>query len=195
MHSLVLQAGEKRFRQRIIPTLTGPPDRMPQPSRVSVARYSADVYCVPRSELNRIRFNADRGSTYTANSFTTLCRDRLGVVQSMGRVGSCFDNAAAEAFFSSLEHEVLSRHHFRPWAEARAVVVPGARSSTTSNDGTGRRRCCRRTSTRESLPSSRTQLKQSLHDSGETQVNTPTATPSSPTSTTKPPTIWPPATP
>ena len=31
MHSLVLQAGEKRFRQRIIPTLTGPPDRMPQP--------------------------------------------------------------------------------------------------------------------------------------------------------------------
>ena len=41
----------------------------------------------------------------------------------MGRVGSCFDNAAAEAFFSSLEHEVLSRHHFRTRAEARAVVV------------------------------------------------------------------------
>jgi hypothetical protein len=28
---------------------------------------------------------------------------QLGVRQSMGRVGSCFDNAAAEAFFSSLE--------------------------------------------------------------------------------------------
>ena len=41
----------------------------------------------------------------------------------MGRVGSCFDNAAAEAFFSTLEHEVLSRHHFRTRAEARAVVV------------------------------------------------------------------------
>jgi hypothetical protein len=26
--------------------------------------------------------------------------------------GQCFENAAAEAFFSTLEHEVLSRHHF-----------------------------------------------------------------------------------
>ena len=36
---------------------------------------------------------------------------------------------------------------------------PGARSSTTSNDGTARRRCCRRTNTRRSLRSNRTQLK------------------------------------
>ena len=41
----------------------------------------------------------------------------------MGRVGSCFDNAAAEAFFSTLEHEVLSRHHFTTKAHARQVVV------------------------------------------------------------------------
>ena len=30
----------------------------------------------------------------------------------MGRVGSCFDNAAAEAFFHCLEWEVLSLHDF-----------------------------------------------------------------------------------
>ena len=41
----------------------------------------------------------------------------------MGRVGSCFDNAAAEAFFSSLEWEVLSRHEFDTRAQARAVVI------------------------------------------------------------------------
>ena len=40
----------------------------------------------------------------------------------MGRVGSCFDNAA-EAFFSSLEREVLSRHDFETTREARAVVL------------------------------------------------------------------------
>jgi transposase InsO family protein len=70
----------------------------------------------------RVVFHTDRGSTYTARSFTGLC-ERLGVRQSMGRVGSCFDNAAAEAFFSTLEHEVLSRHHFTTRAQARAVVV------------------------------------------------------------------------
>ena len=41
----------------------------------------------------------------------------------MGRVGSCFDNAASEAFFSTLEHEVLSRHRFATKAQARAVVT------------------------------------------------------------------------
>jgi len=41
----------------------------------------------------------------------------------MGRVGSCFDNAAAESFFSTLEHEMLSRQHFKTKAQARAVAL------------------------------------------------------------------------
>ena len=41
----------------------------------------------------------------------------------MGRVGSCFDNAAAEAFFSTLEWEVLSRNEFRDPDHAREVVL------------------------------------------------------------------------
>ena len=76
-----------------------------------------------RTVIDGVIFHTDRGSTYMATDFTKLCR-RLGVVQSMGRVGSCFDNAASEAFFSTLEHEVLSRHHFRTRAEARAGVSP-----------------------------------------------------------------------
>ena len=43
--------------------------------------------------------------------------------QSMGRVGSCFDNAAAEAFFSTLENEVLSRHHFTTRDQACKIIV------------------------------------------------------------------------
>lgn len=72
-------------------------------------------------EAERVIFHTDRGSTYTANSFTKLCREQ-GIRQSMGRVGSCFDNAAAEAFFSSLEWEVLSRHDFTT-TQAQAVVM------------------------------------------------------------------------
>lgn len=67
-------------------------------------------------------FHTDRGSTYTADNFTGLCA-KLKITQSMGRVGSCFDNAAAESFFSTLEWEVLSRHHFSTRDEAREVIT------------------------------------------------------------------------
>ena len=73
-------------------------------------------------ESERVIFHTDRGSTYTAHDFTKLCRQQ-GIRQSMGRVGSCFDNAAAEAFFSSLEWEVLSRHDFATIDQARAIVL------------------------------------------------------------------------
>jgi putative transposase len=73
-------------------------------------------------QIAGVVFHTDRGSTYTAEKFTALCR-RLGIRQSMGRVGSCFDNAAAEAFFSSLEWEVLSRHQFATIAAARATAI------------------------------------------------------------------------
>jgi putative transposase len=53
----------------------------------------------------------------------------------MGRVGSCFDNAASGAFFSTLEHEVLSRRHFATKAEARAVIT------TWCHDFYNTRRC------------------------------------------------------
>lgn len=69
-------------------------------------------------ESKRVTFHTDRGSTYTANSFTQLCR-QLAVRQSMGRVGPCFDNAAAEAFFSSLGWEVLSRYDLNNTAQPR----------------------------------------------------------------------------
>jgi putative transposase len=74
--------------------------------------------------IDGVIFHTDHGSTYTANDFTKLCR-KLGVRHSVGRVGSCFDNAASEAFFSTLEHEVLSRHHFATKAQARDVIAAG----------------------------------------------------------------------
>lgn len=72
--------------------------------------------------MKRVVFHTDKGSTYTANAFTKLCL-RLGIRQSMGRVGSCFDNAATEAFFSSLEWEVLPCHKFANVRQSQAVVL------------------------------------------------------------------------
>ena len=41
----------------------------------------------------------------------------------MGRVGSCFDNAASESFHSTLEFELLRKHHFATRAVARVAVA------------------------------------------------------------------------
>ncbi|MEU2718474.1 DDE-type integrase/transposase/recombinase [Streptomyces sp. NPDC007205] len=63
--------------------------------------------------VNGVIFHSDRGSEYTSEAYNSLC-DRLGVVQSMGRVGSALDNAAAESFHSSIKVEYIHRHRFAP---------------------------------------------------------------------------------
>ncbi|MFK0287428.1 IS3 family transposase [Streptomyces sp. NPDC090499] len=49
--------------------------------------------------------HSDRGSEYTSHEYRTLIRE-LGIRQSMGRTGSCYDNAAAESFFGLLKAEI-----------------------------------------------------------------------------------------
>ncbi|MFI6388392.1 integrase core domain-containing protein [Nonomuraea sp. NPDC050547] len=66
---------------------------------------------------------SDRGSEYTAARSQELCRC-LGVVQSMGGVGrAALDNAAAEAFNSTLKVEYVHRHRFHTRAEARLKIA------------------------------------------------------------------------
>ncbi|MFI5035952.1 MAG: IS3 family transposase [Acidimicrobiales bacterium] len=67
-------------------------------------------------------FHHDRGSQYTSREFRELC-DRLGVRQSVGRTGSCHDNAVAESFWATLKREMVSRCRFETRAEARRVIV------------------------------------------------------------------------
>ena len=77
----------------------------------------------PRRAHSRTSSSTPTADRPTPPNASPGCVPSLGVRQSMGRVGSCFDNAAAEAFFSSLEWEVLSRHQFRP-RPRRQVVLP-----------------------------------------------------------------------
>ncbi|MDX3458791.1 IS3 family transposase [Streptomyces sp. ME02-8801-2C] len=52
--------------------------------------------------------HSDRGSEYTSDELRCEI-GRLGLRQSMGRTGSCFDNAAAESFFALLKEEIGTR--------------------------------------------------------------------------------------
>jgi len=67
-------------------------------------------------------FHSDKGGEYTGDTFAEAC-NALGVIQSMGRVGSALDNAAAESFNSTLEWELLSRRDFATKDQARQKVA------------------------------------------------------------------------
>lgn len=73
-------------------------------------------------DVDGVIFHSDRGSEYTSEAYNNLC-DRLGVVQSMGRVGSALDNAAAESFNSLIKVEYIHRQRFSTRAEARLKIA------------------------------------------------------------------------
>ena len=99
--------------------LAGDDPTMRQRSESTLAGY---LKAADELGVDGVIFHSDRGSEYTADAFQTACR-RLGVVQSMGRVGSALDNAAAEAFNSTIKVEYIHRHRFRTRAEARLKIA------------------------------------------------------------------------
>jgi putative transposase len=72
-----------------------------------------------REAVTGVIMHTDQGSEYTARIFRTACT-RMGIQQSMGRVGSALDNAVIESWHSTLEFELRRREHFATKAAARA---------------------------------------------------------------------------
>jgi len=66
----------------------------------------------------KVIFHADRGCQYTSQQLADLTSD-LDLLRSMGRTGVCWDNALAEAFWSTFKNEYYHRHTFTTIAEAR----------------------------------------------------------------------------
>ena len=67
-------------------------------------------------------FHSDRGSQYTSSILARWAR-KHGVRLSVGRTGSCHDNAVAESFFGSLKNEWYHRFAFETRAKARMAVI------------------------------------------------------------------------
>lgn len=66
-------------------------------------------------------FHSDRGSQYTSKLFRRLL-ERHGIRQSLARPRQCWDNAVAEAFWSTLKIELVHRHTWPTRAMARQAV-------------------------------------------------------------------------
>lgn len=74
-----------------------------------------------RGRPSELLHHSDQGSQYTAEDFQRLLADQ-GISCSMSRKGNCWDNAAMEAFFSTLKLERTNRTRYRTRDEARADV-------------------------------------------------------------------------
>ncbi|MFF5026244.1 IS3 family transposase [Streptomyces collinus] len=67
-------------------------------------------------------FHSDRGSNYMSTEYAATL-GRLGLRQSTGRTGICFDNAMAESFFGALKNERVSRTSYPTREEARRDIT------------------------------------------------------------------------
>lgn len=69
----------------------------------------------------RVISHADRGCQYTSSQLHAAACE-LGMDQSVGRTGSCFDNAMAESFWATLKTEFYHRRSWPTRAQARVAV-------------------------------------------------------------------------
>jgi putative transposase len=67
-------------------------------------------------------FHSDRGSNYTSAEFAAVL-EQLGIRQSVGRTGSCFDNALAESFNASVKVERVHRTAYPTVKRAREDIA------------------------------------------------------------------------
>lgn len=74
-----------------------------------------------RSTFAGTVLHSDHGCQYTSYNFKSMCRE-MHIVQSMGTVGTSYDNAMVESVWSSLKRELVYEMHFSTIEEARRVV-------------------------------------------------------------------------
>ena len=67
-------------------------------------------------------FHTDRGAQYTSHMLARWAQEH-DVRLSVGRTGSCRDNAVAESFFASLKNEMYHHASFATRDEAKAAVI------------------------------------------------------------------------
>jgi transposase InsO family protein len=67
-------------------------------------------------------FHSDRGAQYTSAAYAELAAS-LEVRLSVGRTGSCHDNAVAESFFSQLKNEMAHHADLPTKARAKALIA------------------------------------------------------------------------
>lgn len=80
------------------------------------------AHTLRRGVPDGVVFHADRGTQFTSDQLYRVCQE-LGIAQSMGRTGVCFDNSMAESFWSTLKNEFYDRRRWVTRDEARREIA------------------------------------------------------------------------
>ena len=75
-----------------------------------------------RKHPKGVILHSDRGSQYTSKALRRELA-KMGIKQSMGDVGACWDNAVVERFFGSIKHDWLLKVHHAIREEMAADVA------------------------------------------------------------------------
>jgi putative transposase len=79
--------------------------------RTELVTAALDMAIANRWPPAGVIFHSDRGAQYTSGSFARYCK-RNNIRRSLGRTGTCYDNAVAESLFATYKKELI---HTRPW--------------------------------------------------------------------------------
>ncbi len=85
---------------------------------IDALRMAARNYSLGKGAI----FHSDRGTQYTSEAFAAAAEE-IGIRRSVGRTGSCFDNALAESFNAALKVERVNRTVYPTRDHARADVT------------------------------------------------------------------------
>ena len=92
-------------------------DNYKTPLIVDAARMAARNLDLPAGAI----LHSDRGSNYTSDEYAKVLKE-LGLKQSVGRTGICFDNALAESMNGALKVELVNRQQFPTREMARRKI-------------------------------------------------------------------------
>ena len=79
---------------------------------------------INRNPPKGLIWHTDRGSQYASYEHKDLLQ-KHGIIQSMSRIGNCWDNAVAESFFHTLKTELIYLEIFETRAQANQAVFQG----------------------------------------------------------------------
>jgi putative transposase len=86
--------------------------------RTDLVTAALDMAVTTRNPPPGVIFHSDRGAQYTSRAFDEYCRHN-NIRRSLGRTGTCYDNAVSESFFATYKKELV---HTRPWPTVTDLV-------------------------------------------------------------------------